>query len=257
MKPEPLTPLEPRIAEVVATIADEAQRALFQRVVAGIDVDAHRRLQEIHAAATLKSAPGFIYKYMDVCYWIKDKVARVFSMGLVNAPPARILDLGTGGGHFLAVCNVLGHETIGLDLEVPLYVELCALMGVDRRTYRVESAEPLPSNLGKFDLITAFQIKFDALGVDAKRRYVYWSLADWRDFIHGLTSERMRYPGRLFLDLNSRVLPDNTREPFMDVIAACRAAGAGVLKANSELQFHVHGPVSLDPGPAENSRAAG
>ena len=186
-----------------------------------------------------------MYKYLDVCYWIKDKVARAFSMGLMDSPPMRILDLGTGAGHFLAVCNALGHETVGIDLEFPLYVDLCALMGVDRRTWSVHPREPLPDSLGVFDLITAFQLKFDALGFDSARHYLYWSLADWDFFIRDVTGERMRYPGRLWLQLNSRVRPDGARERFTDVIAACKAAGARVNETASEISFAADGPMAL------------
>ena len=242
---EPLSPLSRRISEVAETIADEAHRALFQRVVGRIDPDAHLALQDKYRSDARINDPTYMYKYLDVCPWLKDKVARAFSMGLVDSPPLCILDLGAGAGHFLAVCNALGHRTVGIDLEFPLYIDLCALMDVDRRTWRVNPGQPLPATLGRFDLVTAFQLKFDALGFDRTRGYLYWSLADWDFFIRDVTGERMRYPGRLCLQLNSRVLPDGTRERFADVIAACEAAGARVNETASEICFSSDGPVGL------------
>ena len=242
---EPLSPLSRRISEVAETIADEAHRALFQRVVGRIDPDAHLALQDKYRSDARINDPTYMYKYLDVCPWLKDKVARAFTMGLVDSPPLRILDLGAGAGHFLAVCDALGHETVGIDLAFPLYIDLCALMGVDRRTWRVNPREPLPRSLGGFDLITAFQVKFDHLGFDPARGHLYWSLADWDFFIRDVTGERMRYPGRLCLQLNSRVLPDGTRERFTDVLAACKATGARVNETASEICFASDGPVGL------------
>jgi 2-polyprenyl-3-methyl-5-hydroxy-6-metoxy-1,4-benzoquinol methylase len=244
MQPEPLSLFEPRAVEVAATIADAAQRALFEAAVGRVDVRAHLRLQEKYRSAALKSDPAFIYKYLDVSFWLKDKVAKVFSLGLADAPGLRILDLGTGAGHFSALCDALGHEAVGVDLEVPLYVDLCALMGVDRRTYRVKPGERLPSSLGVFDLITAFAIKFDALGVDAQGRHLYWNLADWNHFIGDVSGDRIRYPGRLYLQLNSRILADGSRERFTDVVEACRATGAAI-SPNGEILFLVDAPISL------------
>ena len=242
---EPLSPLSRRIAEVAETIADEAHRTLFQRVVGRVDPAAYLALQDKYRSAILISDPMYMYKYLDVCHWLKDKVARAFSMGLADSPPLRILDLGTGAGHFLAVCNALGHETVGIDLEFPFYVDLCALMGVDRRTSRIDPRQPLPRSLRRFDLITAFQLKFDALGFDPARGHFYWSLADWDFFIRDVTGERMRYPGRLCLQLNSRIRPDGERERFTDVIAACKAAGARVNETASEISFAADGPMGL------------
>lgn len=244
MRPEPLSPLGPRAAEVAATIADRTQRALFERAIARIDPEAHGRLQDKYREATLKHKPTYIYKYLDLSFWLKDKVAKVFNLGLAERSGLRILDLGTGVGHFPALCNALGHETIGVDLSSPFYEELCTLMGVDRRTLRVEPMTPLPESLGSFDLITGFAVKFDALGVDIDGRHLYWSLADWNFFLGDVTGERLSHPGRVYLALNSRILADGTREHFTDVIAACRAAGAKILP-NDEILFEAGARLSL------------
>lgn len=242
--PLPLSSLAERAAEVAATITDSGQRALFQSVMSRVDQKAHAALQDKYRAAVAASDPGYVYKYLDLPFWIKDKVVKVFAMGLAARPATRILDLGTGAGHFLAVCDVLGFEGIGLDIELPFYVDLCALMGVDRRTCRVNPGEPLP-DLGRFDLVTAFQIKFDALGADDRGRYLYWSLADWDFFIRDVTCNVVRYPGTLRLELNSRVLADGTKEKFLDVLDAFRGAGAEVNEVSSYATFQVERPISL------------
>jgi hypothetical protein len=98
--------------------------------------------------------------------------------------------------------------------------------------------------LGRFDLITAFAIKFDALGVDPAGVHQYWRLADWNYFIGDVSSDRLRHPGRLYLQLNSRIVADGARERFTDVIEACRAAGAEI-SPNGEILFNVDAPVTL------------
>lgn len=242
---EPLSPLTCRIVEVAATIADDAQLSLFHRVAGAIDPVAHQALQEKYRSAVLTSDPTYMYKYLDLAHWLKDKIARAFAMGLAEGPPLRILDLGTGAGHFLAVCNVLGHQTVGIDLEFPFYVDLCALMGVDRRSWRVRPREALPESLGAFDLVTAFQVKFDALGFNPDHGHLYWSLHDWDYFLRDVTSRRMRYPGQIRLQLNSRILADGSRERFSDVLAAFRDAGGQVDEMASEIAFAVDGPHAL------------
>jgi hypothetical protein len=244
--PQPLAPLDGRAAEIGATIGDARQRDLFERVLARVPPSAHRALQEKYREAISTSDPGFIYKYLDIAFWAKDKVAKVFAMGLADRADLRILDLGVGAGHFLAVCQVLGHPGVGLDVEVPLYIDLCELMRVDRRTCRINPREALP-DLGRFDLVTAFQIKFDALGTDREGRYFYWTLDDWAFLLEDVSRNVMKYPGVLRLELNSRVIADGTREQFFDVLEMFQSAGGKVDETASSATFRVEEPLTVTP----------
>ena len=242
--PQPMVPLKARAAEIEATIGDPIQLALFRRILDRVDPKAHLALQDKYRQAAAASEPGYIYKYLDLAFWIRDKIVKAFAMDLASGTTSQVLDLGTGAGHFLAVCDALGIEGVGIDVDVPFYIDMCALMEVDRRSCRIEPSKALP-NLGRFDLVTAFQIKFDALGVDGQGRYLYWSLREWDFFVRDVTRNLVRYPGVLRLELNSRVLVDGTREKFMDVLDAFRSAGAMVEDAGSFATFQVERPISL------------
>lgn len=237
----PLAPLPQRIDEVSAVIDNPRVREIFDLTVARLDARRYGEIQSKYRVALEERGPKGIYKYVDVCPWIVDKIKSVMALGLNSGETKRVLDLGTGAGHFLAVCNALGHETIGLDLENELYVDLCDFLGVDRRTFRIEPMRPLPSDIGRFSVVTAFAIKFDALGrVDG--RYQYWSLEHWNFFLDHLFEQHLQYPSRIALHLNKRVLANGERVPFDDVMDACAAAGAVVSRAYSQIQFDLTAP---------------
>ncbi len=241
---KPLEPLDRRIGEIEEGIADPAYKSVFRAAADRIDAEEYALAQTKWRDRLVDYDPKFIYKYFDVCFWIKDKIGRAQRLGLFDRPPSRILDLGTGAGHFPAVCAALGHEVIGLDVEVPLYTDLARLMKVDRRIFRLSPRQPLPE-LGRFDIITGVAVSFDSLGRDAQRVRRYWDLEDWAYLIRHLTEERCRYPGRLYFELNFQVLADNTLRYYQRLLEACGRAGADVLAAKGRISFDVDGPIDL------------
>jgi len=126
---KPLELLDLRIEEIEASIADPAYKKVFRTAADRIDAGDYALAQSKWRDRLVDYDPKFIYKYFDVCFWMKDKLERAKRLNLFDRPPLRILDLGTGAGHFPAVCAALGHEVIGLDVEVPLYTELARLSG--------------------------------------------------------------------------------------------------------------------------------
>lgn len=99
-------------------------------------------------------------KYFDVDYWIRMNVRRALDLGLHRSGPKRILDLGAGFGYFVAVCNELGHNAIGIDLADPLYSSVAALLGARLVVHEIKPFDPLP-DLGPFDVMTANMITFN------------------------------------------------------------------------------------------------
>jgi SAM-dependent methyltransferase len=233
----PLVPLDRRIAEIETVFMAAADR---------IDPAQDAQAQSKWRERLTDYDPKFIYKYFDVCFWIKDKIERAKRLNLFDRAPLRILDLGTGAGHFPAVCAALGHEVIGLDVEVPLYTDLAALMGVDRRIFRLSPRQPLP-DLGRFDVVTGVAVSFDSLGRDARSVRRYWSLDDWAYLIGRLSQEHSRYPGRLYFELNFQILADNTLRYNQPLLEACERAGAEVLAAKGRISFEVDGPIAIGP----------
>jgi hypothetical protein len=254
-RPEPNTSFDVRREEIRDGIEDQRERDVFDRAISHLDREAYAAVYEKYKANIKGPGLSGWEKYLDVCFWLRDKISRAVGMGLMDAKPSRLLDLGTGAGHWLAICGAMGHDAVGLDVEFPMCVELCHALGVDRRTYRIRPREALP-DLGRFDFVTAFALKFDGLGRDQRGDYLYWSLADWDFFLRDVTGNRMRYPGVLHLELNSRILPTGETAKFTDVMDACRNAGADVSKIGSRIQFDVNGPVGLAL-PAEARSKAG
>lgn len=241
---KPLELLDRRINEIEDSIADPAYKKVFRMAAARIDAEEYALAQSKWRDRLVDYDPKFIYKYFDVCFWMKDKIERAKRLDLFDRPPLRILDLGTGAGHFPAVCAALGHEVIGLDVEVPLYTDLARLMKVDRRIFRLSPRQPLP-DLGRFDVITGVAVSFDSLGRDAHSVRRYWSLEDWAYLIRHLSQERSRYPGRLYFELNFQVLSDNTLRYHQRLLEACARAGAEILAAKGRISFDVGGPIVL------------
>jgi SAM-dependent methyltransferase len=241
---KPLELLDTRVREVEDGIVDIEYKSVFMAAISQIDGNEYQNLQEKWHDKLKIYDPKFIYKYFDVCFWIRDKIERAKRLDLFDRPPLRILDLGTGAGHFPAVCAALGHEVIGLDVEVPLYTDLARLMKVDRRIFRLSPRQPLPE-LGRFDVVTGVAVSFDSLGRDAQSVRRYWSVDDWAYLIRHLSEDHARYPGRLYFELNFQVLADNTLRYNEKLLEACARAGAETLAAKGRISFEVNGPIVL------------
>jgi SAM-dependent methyltransferase len=145
------------------------------------------------------------YKYFDVAFYTLQKLLLAKELGLHEGRPRRILDIGTGGGHFPFVCRYFGHQVVGLDIENRVYDGIAACLGIERTIVRVEPRTALPALGERFDLIVACNITFDErINRDRTRARSYWSLAEWQFFLDDLMANQLRYPGRLYLSLNKQ-----------------------------------------------------
>ncbi len=139
-------------------------------------------------------------KYLDCPFWIWHKLQKAVSLGLHKSEPLRIFDIGMGGGHFSYVCEKLGHEVKGIDIDIPEYGDVCALLGVHRKINRIEKTNSLPKDLGKFDFITAFASQFDYIKAGE-----YWSVDEWCLFIEDLSETMLNRPGKLHFNPNEAI----------------------------------------------------
>ncbi len=140
-------------------------------------------------------------KYLDIRPWMADKLMMALYLGVDKSPPMRILDIGTGAGYFPYICRYFGHEVVSLDLDVvPMYNDLCQFLKIDRRAWRVEKFQKLPDLGGKFDLVTAFMIKFN-------QHYQpdLWSTPEWKFMIEDLRANQLNANGRIFLSFNENL----------------------------------------------------
>ena len=145
----------------------------------------------------------FWTKYLDADAWLDKNIRIVKELGLVENPPRDVLDLGCGGGFFLAACRALGSRVLGLDLDTDVVLnEMVALLGLRRVAWMIRPFVPLPGLGRRFDLITAFMICFNL-----PMNRPAWTPAEW-DFLLDDLAARLRPRGRLVLSLNRQLDDD-------------------------------------------------
>jgi SAM-dependent methyltransferase len=161
----------------------------------------YRRLDQAKLAAIQAEYAGskeHYAKYADVRRWLLLNIIRAQDLKLHRSPPKSVLDLGCGGGFFLYVCQQLGHDCLGLDIDVfPLFTQLLDLFGVERRVWTIRPFEPLRDLGRKFDLITAFSIDFNRISKQDR----WWGPEQWAFFLDDL-KRYLKPGGRVFLALN-------------------------------------------------------
>lgn len=174
---------------------DPAIDARLEEILAVVDREAFTELRERHAALVGRPGPG---KYLDLRTWLRRHLVHARALGLFECAPRRMLDLGTGNGYFPFVAGRLGHDVVALDLDDnPLFNDLVALLGVDRRVHRIRCYEALPELGGPFDLVTAFNV-----GFNDQNRETMWEAAEWEYFLRDVATHQLRPGGQIFLKLN-------------------------------------------------------
>lgn len=157
----------------------------------------HAKLEQICRRYAVENPGKGWSKYLELPRWIGINLQRVRDLSLDRGRSRRILDLGCGAGYFLAICQQLGHEVLGLDVDdVPMFAEMTDALGVPRVVWRIRPYVPLPELGAKFDLITAYLICFN----DHKTEKL-WGLPEWNYFLDDLESHLTRQ-GSVCLELN-------------------------------------------------------
>ncbi len=72
----------------------------LRTLMSGVDFARLDALREQYAERIHRAGPDSRYKYFDVAYYTLQKLLLARQLGLDRGPPRRILDIGTGGGHF-------------------------------------------------------------------------------------------------------------------------------------------------------------
>ncbi len=172
------------------------------------------KFQAIHDRHAIPDPGDTWPKYLDLPRWIRINLQRVHYLDLDWGRRKSILDLGSGAGYFLFICKWLGHEVLGLDVDVvPMYGEMTASLGVPRVLWRVRAFEPLPDFGRSFDLITAFMICFHG-----HKSPALWGPKEWEFFLDDLET-RLKPGGRIHLSFNrendGRFYPEPVRDYFL------------------------------------------
>jgi SAM-dependent methyltransferase len=165
-----------------------------ETIIASIDQQEFQVIYDRHA---VEDPGGGWRKYLDLERWIAINLRRVHELELDWGRRKRILDIGSGAGYFLYICQWLGHDALGLDInDVPMYAEMFEALGLKRVLWRVEAFQPLPAFDRKFDLITAFMVCFNG-----HKSPALWGPKEWSFFLDDLET-RLNPGGRIRLGLN-------------------------------------------------------
>ncbi len=245
----PLRPLDERIEGWRVVIEDDRQRAMYDTIAAAIDRSAYAALQdkyrdEIEAAEELA-----VTKYLDLAPWfmIHSRLARMLDID--TRPKCSILDIGAGGGQFLAIAKAYGHDVLAFDKPDPaVYGDLLKLYGIPRIEGGVMLGEPLPNSIGRFDLIMINGQVFDVFPKSGGKR---WTVGEWASFLEYLTATHLEYPSTLFVGLNKSSGPTGVEDFLWPLVDLAEAHGATVERKRATMKFELNEPLTFSEVPKQ------
>ncbi len=165
-----------------------------QNLIQLIDAEQFKAIRRLHPGADSKDGWR---KYFNLPNWIAENLRRIRQLNLDRGFRKSILDLGCGAGYFLFIASVLGHDTLGLDVDdIAMFGEMMMLLGLSRVIWRIQPFVPLPNFRQKFDLITAFMLCFN--GHKTSR---LWGVAEWKFFLDDVETW-LRPHGRICIGFN-------------------------------------------------------
>ena len=173
-----------------------------RRILATIDRAELERLRQHYG---YRSNARRINAYEDAAYWIGINVKHAQDLWLDRTRSLQILDLGCGAGYFLWVCQLFGHEGLGLDTqEDPFFRGATEFLGVRRIIARIQPQTALPDLGKRFDLVTGHRICFHRIAREENGTWQEWAPADWEFFISDIRMRLLKPNGRLLLEFNPR-----------------------------------------------------
>jgi hypothetical protein len=250
-RPRPASPLELReftrplphltIAERFAALQsmigeNHPDVALVKKILAHVPETAVAELAR-------KYVDDGAFRFLDPVFWIYYKLLLARELGLDTSPPRSIWDIGCGGGHFSLVCQHLGHRVLGTDVNHPVYRDIAAVLGVERRIDMLLPDTPTTDFGRKFDVITAGQIEFDRIRpyTDPPR---LWSLDQWKFLLNDVMTRQMIFPGRIYIELNYATR-DGRAVFDVDLLQLCAGYGAEVSERRGIINWKLDAPIAL------------
>lgn len=237
----PLDDLDERIAIWRRIIFDKRLRAAYDRAAASIDREAFRALQAKYRERIEAGEFEGTAKYLDLAPWLRLHAGIAIELDLDRRPPCRILDLGAGGGQFLAIARCYGHEVTAFDVPGrEIYADLLALFGIPLIEGRVDLGEALPEATGRHDIITVNGQVFDIHKGSGRR----WEVDDWAAWLDHLSRHHLRYPGEIFVGLNKSAGLTGTEDYLWPLVEFARSRGAKVVAGKPRFRLALDGPLS-------------
>jgi hypothetical protein len=179
-------------------------RRFFEYLLENVDAKKYREIQRHYLDPKIVNPNADIVKYLDPTTWFESKLRLCYILGLDKKPPMRILDLGTGPGHFPFVAHFYGHSVLGTDLPARtrgaghIYDALCDLYRVERIGLEIKPNTPLEGIPGRYDMVTAFLAAFNVYGGRTP-----WTIDHWRVFLRNLKLDILNDGGMLFMTLTN------------------------------------------------------
>lgn len=156
----------------------------------------------------------YSFKFLDVKTFLPITLHRAYALGLHDASPKDILDIGTGTGYFPVICEHYGHSVMAIDRDGnQVFNDVTKWLNVNRTTWEIEPFERIPSMRKRFDLVTAFMVNFDR---HKGREYAPWGIAEWRFFLADLAENHLKPQGSVFLELNEHTRAQQDVMAFFD-----------------------------------------
>jgi hypothetical protein len=206
----------------------------FEWLLNEVDAELYGRIQEIYLRPPFDEFAAL--KYLDPIVWFEHKLAFAHKLGLHEAPRRRILDLGTGPGHFLLIARFYGHEAVGTEipednvgdladaaaklerLRHKLFNSLADVFRIERIRHRVEPFRNLSMLPKGYDLVTAYSVNFD--------HRTDWGKDAWVFFLDSLYRDVLTETGTVFMTLIKATL---VKEQWDYLAARSRAQEQGVV----------------------------
>lgn len=223
VKPEHLKRMSCGFRETVTGRIDELRsasdtnnqqaKAFFEYLLQEVDADRFDEVRNEFLSDVSTVDNVNMLKYLDPVTWFESKLSICRWLKLHTRDPVRILDLGTGPGHFAVVARFFGHKVVGTDLPHRsqgvdatghLYDALCDLYRVERISHMIRPFEMLGDMAGRYDLVTAFLAAFN---IDENKQP--WTPDHWKFFLSDLAATVLRPGGSLFMRLTHDKLTDD------------------------------------------------
>ena len=180
-----------RLSELPAGEYRDLLERFFTWAADTIDADAYEALQVRHI-----TNPKGPVKFLNLPYYVKNKMSHIQKLGLHNSPPKTILDIGCGPGHMHLLGRFFGHEVFGLDVPMAsthIYSELCRFFHAEKIEHLIEPMQWLPALPRRYDLVTIILLNLGP-----------WEKREWRFFINDLMGNVIADDGALYLTFTQR-----------------------------------------------------
>ena len=235
-EPNPLRPLDEGMAMAKDWLQSRKipnQYAVVEKVMSNIDRTRLAALIAIHEPR--RDLIGG-WKYLDLPYWLARCARNASVLGLEKFKGGNVLDIGSGGCHWLAICKAHGFRATGLEIKLPnaisnvdpafrpqessvsslqIYDEL-EIMLKTRRFYQwlMPKAKMRTFNR-KFNIVTSYLACFHRIRRDKNHgllpldRQTHFSNQDWAFFLNDLVDRHLNFPAIIHLELNADLVSES------------------------------------------------